>query len=120
MAGQWVYLYEDFGNVHVPLAPMVLTIGDRQVEARHILPDELIEVAHAVDPLFETFRDQLDRRKAGSCAPWLEHMVGRCGTKRWLPDADAPTPGNLGRHLAVLLAWANAAPDAMFYAPNAP
>jgi hypothetical protein len=55
----------------------------------------------------------LDGKKAKDCIGRLADAVGVLGTEAG-PDYWKKTPGNAGRALATLLAWANQHPEAVF------
>lgn len=56
---------------------------------------------------------QLNGQKAGDWIPELDALVSRLGTKQFT-DYWAPTPGNAGYALSILLEWAKQYPDAIF------
>lgn len=55
----------------------------------------------------------LDGKVAKDVISQLETLVELLGTKRY-DDYWAPTPGNAGHALGILLKWAKANPDAVF------
>ena len=55
----------------------------------------------------------LGGKTASDAIPLLERAVERCGTRQYR-DYWAPTPGNAGHALNVLLGWALMHPDAVF------
>ena len=55
----------------------------------------------------------LDGRKASDVAAMLERVVKKLGTVV-REDYWAPTPGNVGHMLSILLGWAKQHPDATF------
>ena len=55
----------------------------------------------------------LDGRRAEECVDKLEYAVSVLGTTRY-KDYWAPTPGNAGIALNILLQWARLYPDATF------
>ena len=56
----------------------------------------------------------LHGRKAGDVIELLEKAVEKLGTDRH-PDYWAPTPGNAGYALSILLTWARQHPNAVFH-----
>lgn len=62
---------------------------------------------------FAGFREFLNGRKAADVIPGLKGAVEKLGTNRW-EDYWAPTPGNAGHALSILLGWAEQHPDAVF------
>lgn len=64
--------------------------------------------------LFEgSLCDWLNGQRAGDMIPALAAAVARLGTGR-SPDYWAPTCGNAGHALSILLEWARLHPDAVF------
>jgi len=55
----------------------------------------------------------LDGKKAADCISKLEAAIQELGTQRH-QDYWAPTPGNAGYALSILLKWAKQYPDAVF------
>lgn len=64
-----------------------------------------------VDPDYEGLAEQLDGKSALQTTAWLERMVAALGTHQYR-DYWAPTPGNAGHALNILLGWAREHPDA--------
>jgi hypothetical protein len=56
----------------------------------------------------------LDQKLARDVIPILEHVVAFLGDHPYTTDYWAPTPGNAGHAVAILLAWARLYPDARF------
>jgi hypothetical protein len=56
----------------------------------------------------------LQGKTARDVTPELERVVALLGTRRYKADYWAPTPGNAGHALNILLGWAKQHPDAMF------
>jgi hypothetical protein len=59
------------------------------------------------------FRETLDGQKAADVTPALQSAVEKLGTQQY-KDYWAPTPGNAGHALNILLQWAEQYPDAVF------
>lgn len=57
---------------------------------------------------------QLDGQKAAVMIPAMELVVNVLGTKKYEKDYWAPTPGNAGHALNILLGWAKQYPEAVF------
>jgi len=66
-----------------------------------------------VDADYGGLEERLHGVHAKDSVPWLESMVERLGTQRYR-DYWAPTPGNAGYALSILLSWAKANPDALW------
>jgi hypothetical protein len=64
--------------------------------------------------LFGFTLKSLDGKKAGYVVEELGELVHKLGTKEYKRDYWAPTPGNAGHALNVLLGWALLNPDATF------
>lgn len=62
---------------------------------------------------YSGLRDLLDGKRASDVLPILTRAVDRLGTRRY-QDYWAPTPGNAGYALNILLDWARERPDAIF------
>lgn len=60
----------------------------------------------------ETPHALLHGKIASETIPALKQMVERLGTKQYRPDYWAPTPGNAGHALNILLGWAEQHPEA--------
>lgn len=58
-------------------------------------------------------RDLLDGKRASDMLPILTRAVDRLGTRQY-QDYWAPTPGNAGHALNILLGWAREHPRAIF------
>jgi hypothetical protein len=58
-----------------------------------------------------SFRD-IHHKLAGDTIDQLREVVARLGTRRKYRDYWAPTPGNAGHAVAILLKWAEQHPDA--------
>lgn len=56
----------------------------------------------------------LDGQRAGDCIDKLEEAVNTLGTQQYTGNPFAPTPGNAGHALNILLTWAKEHPDATF------
>lgn len=56
----------------------------------------------------------LNGKKAYDCIDRMERAVKVLHTNRWTQDYWAPTPGNAGYALNILLGWARQHPDAHF------
>lgn len=56
----------------------------------------------------------LHDRSAADCIPKLEKLVEKLGTRKYEKDYWAPTPGNAGHALSILLKWAKQYPNAVF------
>lgn len=63
--------------------------------------------------LFDFSIDDLNGHRAGDFIEKMEQIVDKCGTKRF-ENYWAPTPGNAGFALNILLGWAKQYPDATF------
>lgn len=59
--------------------------------------------------------DSLQGAKAKDVTAALEDAVNKLGTRRYTHDYWAPTPGNAGYALSILLRWAKLYPDAVFH-----
>jgi hypothetical protein len=58
--------------------------------------------------------DDLNGKKAGETRKVLKKLVKKLGTRQYSRDYWAPTPGNAGHALSILLDWANSNPDAVW------
>ena len=72
---------------------------------------EVYKLLENYQGMVETF----DGKKASDLLPWLEKGVEKLGVERY-KDYWAPTPGNAGYALSILLEWAKQYPDAIFEA----
>lgn len=72
------------------------------------------EAYRLADPEYDGMGAQLHDKRAVDVIPWLERMVERLGTRQYKPDYWAPTPGNAGFALSILLGWARQYPNAVF------
>jgi len=63
--------------------------------------------------LFEFSLTDLDRKTASETEERLADLVEKLGTARY-PDYWAPTPGNAGHALSILLGWARQHPDGVW------
>lgn len=63
--------------------------------------------------LFDFNIKDLDGKRAGDMINTLQAIVDKCGTHKFR-DYWAPTPGNAGFALSILLKWAKDNPDAVF------
>ena len=61
--------------------------------------------------LFDFNINDLNGRRAALFIEKMEQIVAKCGTKRF-ENYWAPTPGNAGFALSILLGWAKQYPDA--------
>lgn len=64
--------------------------------------------------IFEFSIRDLHGKRAAAVTPILEIIVKKCGTNQFKENYWAPTPGNAGHVLNILLVWAQANPDAFF------
>lgn len=64
--------------------------------------------------LFDFSLRDLQGKRAGDTIDTLAPIVDRLGTQQYQRDYWAPTPGNAGHALCVLLAWARQHPDAIW------
>ena len=55
---------------------------------------------------------KMDGRKALTCIPELETVVEKLGTKQYAKDYWAPTPGNAGHAMNIVLGWCRQHPKA--------
>lgn len=55
---------------------------------------------------------ELNDKRAGDCIPRLEEIVAKLGTRQY-SDYWAPTPGNAGHAMNVVLGWCKQNPDAI-------
>lgn len=60
------------------------------------------------------FKDAFHGKKASDVQALLTRVVALLGTRKYEKDYWAPTPGNAGFALSVLLRWAKEAPDGIF------
>lgn len=60
-----------------------------------------------------TMGELLGGKRAGDTIPYLEQAIAWLGTERY-SDYWAPTQGNAGHALSILLAWARQHPEAVF------
>lgn len=68
----------------------------------------------AVYRLFDFSLQHLSGKTGGEATPRLEKLVDKLGAVGYEKDYWAPTPGNAGHALSVLLEWAKQHPDAVF------
>lgn len=61
-----------------------------------------------------SLRNLLDGKTARDVIPVMEEAVQKLGTEEYEKDYWAPTPGNAGYALNILLTWAKQYPDAVF------
>lgn len=64
--------------------------------------------------LFDFSIRDLHEKKAEEVIPKLEELVEKLGTRQYSDDYWAPTPGNAGYALSILLKWAKQHPDGVF------
>ena len=62
--------------------------------------------------LFDFSINDLNGKRVGDFIPKMEEIVRKCGTREF-KDYWAPTPGNAGFALNILLGWAKQYPDAI-------
>lgn len=80
-------------------------------------PDASLNVTYnygEVYALFDFNLRELNGERAGDHIVQLTWLVGKLGTREYRKDYWAPTPGNAGHALEVLLRWAERYPDARF------
>lgn len=76
------------------------------------ITDNYEEVFSLVNFEWGGLSHQLNGKRASETIPWLELMVAHLGTRRYQRDYWAPTPGNAGHALNILLQWAIQHPQA--------
>lgn len=109
----WVYLCDDDGTVQV---------DNHSEGGTYVLggtSDACVNVTynyghHYYDLLHEDGLRGLHGLSGAEAAPLLERAVAVLGTERDDSDYWAPTPGNAGAALGVLLRWAKQHPSARF------
>lgn len=67
--------------------------------------------------LLDFHPSEFDGKRAGDCIPRLEEVVGKLGNHRH-EDYWAPTPGNAGHAMDVILEWCKLNPDAIVKVDN--
>lgn len=89
--------------------------GGTQVIGGSTEPELNITYNYAeVYSLFDfNIHDDLDGKRAGDCIEQMEKIVAKCGTRKF-ENYWAPTPGNAGFALNILLGWAKQYPDSTF------
>lgn len=114
----WVYLSDKLDGEPLPVEHIEGEGGTYALEgtdkAEINITYNYSEAFHAVDPEYPCLKDKLHGQRAADVTPWLEFMVGRLGTRQYKEDYWAPTPGNAGHALNILLGWARQHPDGVF------
>ena len=103
---------DEASSLPVPLhkeGGVICTCGDTAAEM--VITYNYGEVYH----LFGFSIDDLHKKQALDVILRLRGMVRLLGTKKYERDYWAPTPGNAGHALSILLQWAELHPDGYFW-----
>jgi hypothetical protein len=77
----------------------------------------MLNITHNYSEVYRLFNfgiTDLDGKKARDVEPLLQKLVTKLGVKKYGKDYWAPTPGNAGYALSILLQWAILYPEATF------
>jgi hypothetical protein len=111
----WVYLRKDGGMpVDVPRHEEGGTYALGGMDTAELNVTYNYSEVYAVIWDGKGLREMLDGQRAGDVASVLEQAVEKLGTRQYTRDYWAPTPGNAGYALSILLGWARENPDAIF------